>query len=65
MRSVQSSNYRIFHHDGSGECVIDSKTRKSCKKCRFDKCLEAGMKVTFVQLEKSSKTFFYHYSASP
>ena len=55
MRSVRSTKFRTFQH--REECVIDSKTRKSCKKCRFDACLQAGMKVSYVQhrnLEKRS-----------
>lgn len=28
--------------------MIESIGRKSCKKCRFEKCLEVGMKVSFV-----------------
>ena len=55
MRSVRSTKFRTFKH--REECVIDSKTRKSCKKCRFDACLQAGMKVSYVHhpnLEKSS-----------
>ncbi len=27
----------------NGNCVINEKTRNSCKQCRFDKCLEKGM----------------------
>ena len=56
MRSVRSKKFGTFQHRAE-ECVIDSKTRKSCKKCRFDACLQAGMKVSYVQhqnLEKSS-----------
>ena len=55
MRSVRSTKFRTFQH--REECVIDSQTRKSCKKCRFDACLQAGMKVSYVQhqnLKKSS-----------
>ena len=56
MRSVRSKKFGTFEHRAE-ECVIDSKTRKSCKKCRFDACLQAGMKVSYVHhpnLEKSS-----------
>ena len=49
MRSVQSQNYQAFQKCplNSG-CVIESKSRKSCKSCRFQKCLSAGMKINYV-----------------
>lgn len=50
MRSVKSLKYKTFKHNGV-ECVIDSKTRKSCKRCRFDACLQAGMRVSFVSYQ--------------
>ena len=49
LRAVQSSYYQIFQHNKNNNCIIDSKNRKSCKKCRFEKCLEVGMKIAFVQ----------------
>lgn len=52
MRSVKSLKYKAFKHNA--ECVIDSKTRKSCKRCRFDACLQAGMRVTFVHYHSGS-----------
>ena len=55
MRSVKSSIFQKFKHNALiGECVIDSKTRQSCKKCRFEKCLEVGMKIAFVQKQAGS-----------
>ena len=57
-RSVQSSAYQSFERQKCyTECVIQSKNRKSCKRCRFQKCVSVGMKVSFVrtnttQLEK-------------
>ena len=49
MRSVQSQIYQTFQDCplNSG-CVIESKSRKSCKSCRFQKCLSAGMKINYV-----------------
>ena len=32
----------------ANKCLIDSKTRKNCKKCRFAKCLSVGMRVSWV-----------------
>ena len=50
MRSVKNSMFEKFKHTTlEGQCVIDSKTRQSCKKCRYEKCLQAGMRNAFVQ----------------
>lgn len=41
-RTVQKSlNYTC---KGDGECVINKYTRNSCQHCRFQRCLEVGMK---------------------
>ena len=40
---------KFKHTTLEGQCVIDSKTRQSCKKCRYEKCLQAGMRNAFVQ----------------
>ena len=47
MRAVQSEWYKGFVH--AGKCIINSENRRSCKKCRFEKCLEVGMKVSYVK----------------
>ena len=63
-RSVQSSAYQAFERQKcDNECVIQSKNRKSCKRCRFQKCVSIGMKVSFVrtnttQLEKPLRLDF-------
>ncbi len=56
MRSVQNNLYDNFKcsSDKSTICVIESKARKSCKKCRFEKCLAVGMKIKFV-LDKAER----------
>ena len=46
-RSVQTRYYEIFSCDNDERCLVDSKTRKSCKFCRFTKCLQANMQVKF------------------
>ena len=63
-RSVQTSAYQTFERQKcDNECVIQSKNRKSCKRCRFQKCVSIGMKVSFVrtnttQLEKPLRLDF-------
>ena len=54
MRACQSDLYKTFIH--AHQCRIDSRTRLSCKKCRFDKCLMVGMKKSYVKsLEEKCK----------
>ena len=55
MRSVKDAKFRNFQHE-LGKCVIDSKSRKSCRKCRFDACLKAGMIVSYVKHQNSEKS---------
>ena len=50
MRAVQTDTYETFLH--THRCVIDSNSRASCKKCRFAKCLEVGMKVSYVKVHQ-------------
>ena len=54
MRSVKDAKFRNFHHE-LGKCVIDSKSRTSCKKCRFDACLKSGMIISYVKHQNSEK----------
>ena len=63
-RSVQNSSHKTFKQKCESGCVIESKNRKSCKTCRFQKCVSIGMKVTFVrsnetQLEKPLEMEFH------
>ena len=49
MRSVHSGLYKVFCQGHAAKCEINSNNRKSCKKCRFEKCLEVGMKIAYVK----------------
>ncbi len=56
VQTGQSSSFQCkiqFVENGDvADCLIDSKNRRSCKKCRFEKCLAAGMKPNWVVAEK-------------
>ncbi len=46
-------------------CLIDSKNRRSCKKCRFEKCLAAGMKPNWVTTENGGFPFISNFLNEP
>ena len=48
MRAITCDLHHTFTHDTKRDCIIESIGRKSCKKCRWDKCLEVGMKIKYV-----------------
>ena len=50
MRSVKNELFNVFDHNTT-DCVIDSKKRQSCKKCRFEKCISVGMRISFVKTQ--------------
>jgi hypothetical protein len=43
-RNIQEAHK--FQCTGSGKCEISFKTRNSCRKCRYDKCVKVGMSLT-------------------
>merc|ERR1712233_207757 len=47
-RSVQSKYYEIFECKKDKNCLVNAQTRKNCQFCRFKKCLESGMKTSWV-----------------
>ena len=47
-RSVQSQQYHLFVCSTDSSCNLESKSRKCCKKCRFEKCLNIGMRPSWV-----------------
>ncbi|CAG2100001.1 unnamed protein product [Medioppia subpectinata] len=48
-------NYEEFKCRIDNKCVIDIKTRRSCRKCRLDKCLSVGMKPERIQSESQKE----------
>ena len=42
-RAVLQKSELYQCEEGDSKCEIDSKSWKSCKKCRYEKCLKAGM----------------------
>ena len=54
-RSVQSNHYKVFECQQDGKCPVDSKGRKGCKYCRFQKCLENSMRISYVMTDQERK----------
>ena len=54
-RSVQSNSYKSFKCGHTENCVIDSKSWKSCRFCRFQNCLKSGMKPSWVLNEEERR----------
>ena len=54
-RSVQNKSYLTFICMKDKNCSIDSKSWKSCRFCRFQKCLKSGMKPSWVLNEDERK----------
>ena len=50
LRSVQSESYKKFTEKPCDcQFVLDEKLRKTCRRCRFEKCLSVGMKISYVK----------------
>ncbi len=63
-RAVQTKRYVAFKckvdekedvGGVSGRCTIESKSRKSCKHCRFQRCLRAGMSINLVMNDEERR----------
>jgi hypothetical protein len=54
-RAVDNEKYTLFICNEGKNCVVRPKSWKSCKSCRFQKCLRAGMNVSSV-LDNDQKT---------
>jgi hypothetical protein len=56
-RSVHNDAYTAFRCSYEGTCHITKNTRKSCQKCRFEKCLSIGMEKNWVMSEEERNVF--------
>ena len=57
-RAIKKDNYKEFkcpRSSGPNPCPIDSRSRRSCRACRYTLCLRAGMKAGFVQGSRIDK----------
>jgi len=51
-RSIQNKTAATYVCRRNKECEINLKTRKNCQFCRYQKCIEVGMKPTWVLTEE-------------
>ena len=54
-RAVVGKAYPDFKCRQASNCTINSKSRKSCQSCRYQKCLEAGMQPRWIMSEAEVK----------
>lgn len=57
-RAIERSRNPKFVCKKGGTCEVNPVSRKSCRKCRFNKCLTAGMKTDFVLDDSQKKIRF-------
>ncbi|TRY76719.1 hypothetical protein TCAL_07927 [Tigriopus californicus] len=57
-RAIERSRNPKFVCKKGGTCEVNPVSRKSCRKCRFNKCLSAGMKTDFVLDDSQKKIRF-------
>ena len=56
LRSVQSESYKKFTEKPCDcQFVHDEKLRKTCRRCRFEKCLSVGMKISYVKSNQKNE----------
>ena len=58
MQNLKLKPKRPYVCKKGGRCPINVKTRKSCQRCRFDRCLAVGMKPSWVLTEEEKAKRF-------
>ncbi|XP_021952466.1 retinoic acid receptor beta isoform X2 [Folsomia candida] len=58
-RSVHKDAHLQFSCGYDNSCHISKQTRKSCQKCRFEKCIRIGMEKKWVMSEEERKLLNY------
>ena len=56
-RAVESEYCFAYFCLKDKQCTIDQKSRKKCQYCRYQACLAAGMKTSWVKNEEDKKRF--------
>eukprot|EP00095_Tigriopus_kingsejongensis_P005278 snap_masked-scaffold464_size163657-processed-gene-0.15 protein:Tk05278 transcript:snap_masked-scaffold464_size163657-processed-gene-0.15-mRNA-1 annotation:"nuclear receptor subfamily 1 group i member 2-like" len=62
-RSLQKTRKPEFKCFKVGDCDITPKSRRKCQKCRFQKCLEVGMKIEMVLTDTQKERRFRKFLA--
>ena len=57
-RAHQADKFPMFFCKFSGNCIVTMKNRRRCQKCRYDRCLKAGMSPEGVLSETQKKIRF-------
>lgn len=60
-RAIQKTRNPNFVCKMGGTCTITEETRRACKKCRYDKCLQAGMNPDCVMQGDQIQQRFFKY----
>ena len=67
IESIPNSGYTVKNNVtswGAFECRIDSRSWKSCRFCRFNKCIASGMRPGIIKSNKSNESTHAHLSKS-
>ena len=57
-RAVQNGKDKLYKCKASHDCSVSVETRRSCQKCRFEKCLSVGMTANWVLSDEQCQIRF-------